>query len=120
MAEIATTGTAINEDGSSEIIARVTSRGSAKPVAGLYVNASLKLDSYETHTLPEEAVGSFEGKSYAFESVGENNFRLLRVDMGANDGGAIEIINAKGLMGKKLVGKGAYNLLMALKNKADE
>ncbi len=119
-AKIITTGQAINEDGSAEIIARPVSPNAVKLVSGLYVNALLEVGNTETFSLPEEAVVSFEGKNYVFEFLDRNTFQLQEVAIGKIAEGIAEITDYQSLKGKKLVGKGAYTLLMALKNKSDD
>ena len=69
--------------------------------------------------LPEEAVVRFEGKQYIFEALENNQFRMTEVEVGDIENDYIEIISGEELKNKKIVIKGAYNLLMSLKNIAE-
>ena len=119
-ASIIATGNAINNDGSTNVIARVMNTNGVKLVAGLYVNAVLNLDEIETYVLPEDAVVSHEGAHYIFESIDRNTFQLTAVTTNEPRNGIMPIANPEVLQGKTIVGTGAYALLMALKNTAEE
>jgi cobalt-zinc-cadmium efflux system membrane fusion protein len=45
---------------------------------------------------------------------------MLEVEVGTKENGLIEVQNSSNFEGKEIVSKGAYTLLMALKNKAEE
>lgn len=119
-AKVITKGSSINENGSSEIIAQLTENTAIKLVDGLYINAQVALDNIDAYTFPNDAVVSFEGKSYVFESLSGTKFLLQEVEAGESNNGFSEVKNYAALLNKKIVTKGAYALLMALKNKAEE
>lgn len=119
-ARIVTKGNIINDDGSAEIIAKVIDRGTVKLVAGLYVNAALNLENIETYTILENAVVSFSGKNYVFVFKDNNVFDMTEVEIGKTRDGKTEIVNYQTISDKRIVGKGAYALLMEAKNKAEE
>lgn len=119
-AKVITKGTSINENGSSEIMAQLTESTPEKLVDGLYINAQVALDHIDAYTVPNDAVVTFEGKSYIFESKENNKYLLQEVEVGESTNGFIEVKNYTDLLNKKIVSKGAYALLMALKNKAEE
>ncbi len=119
-AQIIATGNAINDDGSTGILAKVTDAGGVKLTPGLYIHAKVQLDEVEADVLPEDAVLSHGGKTYVFEWVQANTFRLLPVSTGTVQDGKIAVLNPQDLNGKDFVGKGAYALLMALKNTDEE
>ena len=52
--------------------------------------------------------------------VSDNTFELVPVTVGAAQNGQVAVMDAEALRGKQLVGKGAYTLLMALKNTEEE
>src|SRR5690606_17081905 len=106
-ARIIATGNAINEDGSTSVIARIVDANSVKLVAGLYINAQLKLDQMDAYVLPEDAVVSYGGGRYVFERVKENTFQLMEVTSGEPQDGTVAIMNAEALQGKTIVGMGA-------------
>jgi cobalt-zinc-cadmium efflux system membrane fusion protein len=87
---------------------------------GMYMNAEIEVKSTDVLTLPEEAVVTFEGKEYVFIAVDPKNFKITEVTTGNSENGYIEIRNGDALSDKTIVTKGAYTLLMKLKNKSDE
>lgn len=89
-------------------------------IPGTYMNAEVEVKANNSLTLPEDAVVRFEGKQYAFTKIGDATFDMVEVQTGITENGFIEITNGDGLKGKTMVVKGAYTLLMALKNKSEE
>ena len=87
---------------------------------GMYMNAEIELKSKESLTIPEDAVVNFEGKNYIFVTVDKHNFKMTTVTTGNFQNGFIEVLNADEFKNNKIVTKGAYTLLMKLKNKVDE
>ena len=88
-------------------------------IPGMYMNAEIELDKRKATVVPEDAVVSFDGKEYVFVSKGKNSFEMLEVQIGDTENGFIEIKNTP-IIGSQLVTKGAYALLMFLKNKSEE
>ena len=119
-AKVLSKGNHIHEDGTAEIIAQVIDSKSVELVEGLYVNARIHLDNMEVFTLPNEAIVSYEDKHYVFEQIDSNTFRMKTIQLGTQNTGTTSIMGAEKLENKVLVGQGAYSLLMALKNKAEE
>lgn len=91
-----------------------------KLIPGMYMNAEIIVPENKTRALPEESVVSFEGKDYVFEVLDSNTFEMIEVQVGNSGNGWLEIKNATTLQDKKIAEKGAYALLMALKNKGEE
>lgn len=90
-------------------------------IPGLYMNAELIIPDANAPSLPEESILTHEGKQYVFEIQNNNTFKLIEVKTGDSDpNGWIEIVNSEQLRNKKIAHKGAYTLLMALKNKPEE
>ncbi|MDR1876124.1 MAG: efflux RND transporter periplasmic adaptor subunit [Flavobacteriaceae bacterium] len=89
-------------------------------IPGMYMNAEIEVPDSKVPALPEESVLSFEGKNYVFEILGKNRFSMIAVQTGSTGNGWIEIKNTEPLKDKKIVQKGAYTLLMVLKNTAEE
>lgn len=87
---------------------------------GMYMNAEIKLNTNLCATLPHDAVVNYEGKDFVFVETGKNIFKLVEVKVGNQDKNALEILNAQDLSQQKVVTKGAYTLLMKLKNTAEE
>lgn len=87
---------------------------------GMYMNAKIEIKNNSSFTLPEEAVVNFEGKNYVFIIKNATKFSMSEVKIGNFENGFVEILNATEFSNSKIVTKGAYTLLMKLKNKADE
>lgn len=113
----------ISNDLSPERIAEVhchfdNTDKSLKP--GMYMNAEIELKSHDAQAVSEEAIVSFEGKDYLFVKKSDKEFEMLPVETGAKENKFIEILNSEKFINREIVTKGAYTLLMALKNKAEE
>ena len=87
---------------------------------GMYMNAEIELKNKMRNVLPDEAFVRFEGKEYIFENTGRNKFEMVEVEIGKSENGFTEIISDKDFSEKTIVTKGAYTLLMSLKNKEEE
>jgi len=87
---------------------------------GMYMNATIEVKSNDALTLPEDAVVNFEGNTYAFVAIEKNKFQMTEVKIGTAENGFVEIIVDETLKKSRYVTKGAYTLLMKLKNKEDE
>lgn len=89
-------------------------------VPGMYMNADIEIKSRNVYALPDEAVLRFENKLFVFISNGNNQFTIQEVKTGDAENGYTEIISGDTLANKDIVVGGAYNLLMVMKNKAEE
>ena len=87
---------------------------------GMYMNAEIEINNNNAFTLPEDAIVNFEGKNFAFISKDANNFLMTEVKRGNQENGFVEILNTNDFENAKIVTKGAYVLLMKLKNKVEE
>jgi cobalt-zinc-cadmium efflux system membrane fusion protein len=87
---------------------------------GMYMNAEISSKNNVQNVLPDEAIVSFEGKKYFFENAGKNKFEMSEIETGESENGFTEIVSKADLSGKEIVTKGAYALLMSLKNKEEE
>ena len=87
---------------------------------GMYMNAEIETKNNNVLTLPEDAIVSFEGKEYIFITEKEKQFTLTEVKTGSKENGFVEISNGEQFLQKKIVIKGAYTLLMKLKNTEGE
>ncbi|MGZ3862140.1 MAG: efflux RND transporter periplasmic adaptor subunit [Bacteroidia bacterium] len=88
---------------------------------GMYMNAEVEIKNEDVLTIEDEAIVSFEGKDYVFVSIEKNKFELNEVKRGNSTGGYTEITGVKGggLEGKQIVIKGAYAILMQMKNEPE-
>lgn len=89
-------------------------------VPGMYMNAEIELKNINAVTVPEEALVRFGNFEYVFVELKKNHFEMIEVKTGAKENGFVEIINSKKLTNQSVVIKGAYSLLMKLKNTDDE
>lgn len=107
----------ITADGSVEVHCHFE-KYDRRLVPGMYMNAELQSNNQTVQLLPENAVVNFENKDFVFEQLSENRFKMIEVSAGEITMGRIAIHT--NLKGKQLVVKGAYSLLMKLKNTSDE
>ncbi|MGV3704783.1 MAG: efflux RND transporter periplasmic adaptor subunit [Arcticibacter sp.] len=89
-------------------------------IPGLYMNAEIRIPESKAPALPEESIVSFEGDNYVFEVLDKRTFRMKAVETGNTGDGWVEILSGAEPGRKKIVSKGAYTLLMALKNTAED
>ncbi|MEM0541081.1 efflux RND transporter periplasmic adaptor subunit [Flavobacterium sp. j3] len=87
---------------------------------GMYMNAEIELKSSAVSTVPSEAIVTYEGKEYLFVVNNKNQFLMTAVQTGNSENGFVEILESEKLTSKSIAIKGAYTLLMTLKNKAEE
>ncbi|MEI6695556.1 MAG: efflux RND transporter periplasmic adaptor subunit [Bacteroidota bacterium] len=121
-------GKAINADKTIKVYANVDHEIKTL-MPGMYVNAIISTKDDAVTALPDEAVLSFEDKNYIFiffEKKKEGDkfvslYKLIEVKKGISDDGFTEVILPKDFdkIKNKIVIKGAYNLLSAMKNAGD-
>lgn len=112
------TGKNISEERTMELFVRFHN-ASASLIPGMYMNAEIEIPHSKVYALPEESILAFEGKNYIFKALDTKRFELVDIKTGISGDGWTEIIEPDKLKGAKIVRKGAYTLLMALKNKAE-
>lgn len=84
---------------------------------GMYMNAEAEVKSNNATSLPDDAIVRYENKQYVFEKTGTNRFEMQEVKVGNSENGYTSIQNWD--TNSEYVLKGAYNLLMTLKNTED-
>nr|WP_317632748.1 efflux RND transporter periplasmic adaptor subunit [uncultured Flavobacterium sp.] len=109
----------VNEDGSIDVLAKITNTNQIHFTTNMYFNVDLTYDAVAAEVLPEESIVHFEGKDYVFEAKENRVFELIEVKTGAKANGKIEISSALNPT-KKYVSQGAYAILMAMKNSPEE
>lgn len=87
---------------------------------GMYMNAEVEIQNKDVAALPENAVVSYETKKFVFVEVDKKLYQMVEVSIGESEDGYTAIMNVEDLKNKPVVINGAYVLLMALKNKAEE
>ncbi|MBK8053992.1 MAG: efflux RND transporter periplasmic adaptor subunit [Saprospiraceae bacterium] len=108
----------IGDQGFANIICSVESQ-SMPLLQGMYMNAEIEANRAASWTVPNDAIVSFEGKEYVFFEKGNQSFEMLEIQPGQKESGKTQIINFQIFTGKKIVTKGAYTLLMKMKNVAE-
>jgi cobalt-zinc-cadmium efflux system membrane fusion protein len=84
------------------------------------MNADVELKLSNVLALPDDAILRFENKNYVFKVIGASKYEMMEVQTGSAENGYTEIIKGDSLVNDQFVTKGAYNLLMVLKNIPDE
>ncbi len=87
---------------------------------GMYMNADVEVKSTNASSIPEDAVVNFEGSNYVFVVIDKNQFQMVKIELGTSENGSIEVKNSSIFNDKTIAIKGAYTLLMKLKNKSEE
>jgi cobalt-zinc-cadmium efflux system membrane fusion protein len=90
-------------------------------IPGMFMNASIELNTKNAPVLPNEAIVNYDGLNYIFIQKNDNTFDLLEIKTGNSENNFTEIISndISSLLNKKIVVNGAYQLLMAMKNKEE-
>lgn len=87
---------------------------------GMFMNADIDVKSESVNVLPDEAIVRYENKNFVFIDKGSHQFEMKEVQTGNSENGYTEIKTDNQFANSIFVTKGAYNLLMAMKNKAEE
>ena len=87
---------------------------------GMYMNAEIELHQNKANVLPDDAIVRYENKQYAFVVKEENTFKMVEISTGNSENGFTSIQCNESAANQLFVKKGAYSLLMALKNKSAE
>jgi len=121
-------GKAIDDDKTIKVYAKVDGI-SNELMTGMYINADILTTDNEVEALPDDAIVSFDDKSYIFISKGKrqenkkeiNDFLMVEVKKGRSGNGFTEVILPESFdkINSKIVIKGTYNLLSAMKNAGD-
>ncbi|TFF40688.1 efflux RND transporter periplasmic adaptor subunit [Mucilaginibacter psychrotolerans] len=90
-------------------------------VPGTYMNAEIQVKNSRAFAIPNEAIVQFEGKQYIYKVTGPRQFEMTPVNTGESENGFTEILSPTKDMTSNavFVTKGAYSLLMMMKNKAE-
>jgi len=87
---------------------------------GMYMNAEIETIKNNAMVISEDAIVSYEGKDFVFVIEKEKEYKLTEVKVGIKQGRYSELLKETLLTDKLIVTKGAYTLLMKLKNKTEE
>lgn len=115
LCEIILIGKDFSENRSTEMHCHFTNYDKAL-LPGMYMNAEIKLTSSKVNVLPADAIVHFENKNYVFIAKGKNSFEMKEITIGLTENEFTEIVSHEPFMSTKIVTKGAYSLLMMMKN----
>jgi cobalt-zinc-cadmium efflux system membrane fusion protein len=87
---------------------------------GMFMNAEIEVKNNNVKALPDDAIVRFENKQYVFIAKGRSQFEMVEIKAGTSEKGFTEITVDPNRENEIFVTKGAYNLLMKLKNSAEE
>ncbi|MEL1246160.1 efflux RND transporter periplasmic adaptor subunit [Flavobacterium sp. DGU11] len=108
----------INANGSTEVHCHFKQYDKGL-LPGMYMNAEVETLAAMANAVPESAVVSFEGKDYVFIQTAAQHYEMIAITTGTKENGYIALTDAASLKNKAIVTKGAYTLLMKLKNKEE-
>jgi cobalt-zinc-cadmium efflux system membrane fusion protein len=117
-AEIILISKDISKEGTSEVHCHFK-KYDKDLLPGMYMNAEIEVKSSNSNSLPDDCVVNFEGKNYIFVETGKQKYQMIAVELGNKENNFVQILNFESLKNKKIVSKGAYTLLMKLKNKEE-
>ena len=89
-------------------------------IPGMFMNADIEINNNKAWVLPDEAIVRFENKHYIFIATSKKTFEMQEVNTGNHENGFTEVVADEQILSKSIVTKGAYALLMKLKNKEEE
>jgi cobalt-zinc-cadmium efflux system membrane fusion protein len=117
--EIILIGKNLSTDGNTEVHCHFEDYDKTL-VPGTYMNAEIEVRNNAAMVLPTDAIVRFENKQYVYKLAGDSKFEMLEVTAGETQNGFTEILFAgkNDLGNTTFVVKGAYSLLMMMKNKA--
>jgi cobalt-zinc-cadmium efflux system membrane fusion protein len=87
-------------------------------IPGMFMNAEVRVEDRQVPALPAPAIVSYQGKQFTFVSKGDKQFEMREVKTGTTENGytTIDTGNMPGMDTTVFVTKGAYTLLMKMKN----
>ena len=87
-------------------------------IPGMYMNADIQTKSDTGLVVPETAVVNYEGRNYIFYDLDKGNYRMVEVNIDSVNKGFVTLASLNNIK-QKIVLKGAYSLLMAIRNKSE-
>lgn len=85
-------------------------------IPGMYMNAIIESEAEMAEVIEESAIVSYAGKSYCFIELHKGAYKMVEVQTGLKQNSLLELLNPEAVKGFPVVTKGAYTLLMKLKN----
>ena len=86
------------------------------------MNAEIQSSSKKAFVIPLDGLVHFEGKDYVFLTNSDMTYQMLEIKLinSQNEIAQIEFLKNEDMSKKSFVTKGAYTLLMKMKNRAEE
>lgn len=90
-------------------------------IPGMYMNAEVEVSTNNAFVIPNDGLVRFEGKQYVFIQTDKNKFSMQEVTTQNSENGFTQILfpDNTDMTNKTFVTKGAYTLLMTMKNKEE-
>jgi cobalt-zinc-cadmium efflux system membrane fusion protein len=91
-------------------------------IPGMYMNAQVEVSTNKAFVIPNEGLVRFEGKEYVYMTMADKKYEIIEVTTQNNENGYTQIAFGDSIdrKDKEFVIKGAYTLLMKMKNTAEE
>lgn len=91
-------------------------------IPGMYMNAEVEVATNNAFVISNDGIVRFEGKQYVFTQTDKNIFEMQAVTTQNTELGFTQITfaDSTGMRNKTFVIKGAYTLLMKMKNQEEE
>jgi cobalt-zinc-cadmium efflux system membrane fusion protein len=91
-------------------------------IPGMFMNAEIEVQSHNALAIPTDAVVRFEGKQFVFTETENKKYLMQEVTTSNSENGFTQIIFPSDFdaTNKTFVTKGAYTLLMKMKNTEEE
>lgn len=91
-------------------------------IPGMYMNAEVEVATNNAFVIPDEGLVRFEGRQYVFTETAGKKYEMQEVTAANNENGFTQITfqDSTGIRNKIFVTKGAYTLLMKMKNTEEE
>lgn len=118
-AKVISIGQEVNSDGSVNVLAQLSNPLPQQMISKMYFTVELTVANQSAQVLPEGSVVHFEGKDYVYEVLSNNTYKMKKVKIGKAEKNKIAIITPLNPT-QNYVSKGAYALLMAMKNTEEE
>ena len=110
---------AMNEQGSSFLLAQAE-KWPSDYINGTYLNGQLQTETKALPAVPTSALVDFNNQAYVFVQTNETTFQFVPIKKGIATSTWTAIQQPHQLNNQAIVTKGAYDLLMALKNEVEE
>lgn len=87
-------------------------------IPGMFMNAEVEVEPHNAFVIPNDGLVRFEGKEYVFTQLENKKYEMQEVDTKNTENGFTQIsfADSTDIRNKIFVTKGAYTLLMKMKN----